>query len=373
MNITIIGGGNLGTALAGEFATKGHKVVLYSSKACIFSSQITIVEDDGKYLSKPFKVTDDLQYALSEETPQFVIITIPANGLNALAVQMLPYIKLESVLLFMPGIGGVEYMFSEYIRQGIVMLGLQRIPAVYRIIEPGHSVRISGRRKNGLFMGAIPARCACQYTSVLSELFGMTCIALPNYLNVTLTPSNPILHTSRLYSMFRDYTSGLFYDRNFLFYQEWDNLSSEILLRCDSELQLLLTKIPELNLFYVKSLKEHYESKTAEELTDKISHIPSFAGITSPMEQIGVDKWIPDWNSRYFTADFPYGLAIIKGLAELFEAEVPMIDNVLKWYSDVTGQEYYEGQSFTGKSLKNTGVPQRYGYNSKESLLSLYQ
>ena len=126
-------------------------------------------------------------------------------------------------------------------------------------------------------------------------------------------------------------------------------------------------------MFYVKSLKEHYESKTAEELTDKISHIPSFAGITSPMEQIGVDKWIPDWNSRYFTADFPYGLAIIKGLAELFEAEVPMIDNVLKWYSDVTGQEYYEGQSFTGKSLKNTGIPQRYGYNSKESLLSLYQ
>lgn len=263
-------------------------------------------------------------------------------------------------------------MFSEYIQHGAVVLGLQRIPAVYRIIEPGYSVRVSGRRKDGLFLGAIPSKCARKYAPILSELFGMPCMALPNYLNVTLTPSNPILHTSRLYSIFKDYKKGGFYERNFLFYQEWDDLASETLLKCDNELQQLLKRIPELDLSYVKSLKEHYESKTAEEMTDKISHIPSFAGITSPMVEIESGKWIPDWNSRYFIADFPYGLAIIKGLAEIFEADVPMIDKVLRWYSNVTGQEYYEGQNFTGISLKNTGIPQRYGYDVKERLLSIY-
>lgn len=373
MNIAIIGGGNLGTALAGEFATKGHNVVLYSSKARIFSHQITIVEDDRQYLSLPFTVTEDLEYAVSRKRPQLIIITVPASGLNTVAHRMFPLIQPGCVILFMPGIGGIEYMFSEHIQRGAVVLGLQRIPAVYRIIEPGHSVRVSGRRKNSLFLGAIPSKSACEYAPLLSELFGMPCMALPNYLNVTLTPSNPILHTSRLYSMFKDYKEGRFYEKNFLFYQEWDDLSSETLLKCDNELQQLLKRIPELDLSYVKSLKEHYESKTAEEMTNKISHIPSFAGITSPMVEIESGKWIPDWNSRYFTADFPYGLAIIKGLAEIFDAGVPMIDKVLRWYSNVTGQEYYKGQNFTGISLKNTGIPQRYGYDVKERILSIYK
>lgn len=373
MNITIIGGGNLGTALSGELATKGHNVVLYSSKAKIFEPRITIYEDDGEYESKPFSVTDDLQQALCMNSAPLVIVTVPASGLKHLSQEMLLYIQPGSVLLFMPGTGGVEYMFSEYIKHGILLLGLQRIPAVYRLVERGRSVKVSGRRKTGLFVGGIPSKGAAEYAPLLSELFGMDCASLPNYLNVTLTPSNPILHTSRLYSMFTDYKEGIFYDKNFLFYQEWDDSSSDVLLRCDSELQNLLGKIPELDLSYVKSLREHYESDTKSEMTCKISHISSFAGITSPMLQIAPGKWIPDLNSRYFTADFPYGLAIIKGLAVIFETDVPTIDKVLKWYCALTGQEYYRGNRFAGKDLACTGAPQKYGFHTKNSIVSIYE
>ena len=31
MNITIIGGGNVGTLMAAEFASKGHRVTIYTS------------------------------------------------------------------------------------------------------------------------------------------------------------------------------------------------------------------------------------------------------------------------------------------------------------------------------------------------------
>lgn len=373
MNITVIGGGNLGTALAGEFATKGHKVILYSTKAKMFNGRIIITEDDREYVSEPFSVTENLQQAVCNNTASLIIITVPANGLRKIAEEMLLYIHPESILLFMPGTGGVEYIFSEYIRRGIVLLGLQRIPAVYRLIERGKAVRVSGRRKSSLFLGGIPSKEAEKYAPVLSEMFGMECGALPNYLNVTLTPSNPILHTSRLYSMFRDYTEGMFYDRNILFYQEWDDLSSDILLKCDGELQSLLRKIPELDLSYVRSLKEHYESNTKSEMTYKISHIRSFSGITSPMLEIEPGKWIPDFNSRYFTADFPYGLAIIKGLAVIFETAVPTIDTVLKWYCSVTEQEYYEGDIFSGRDLNCTGAPQKYGFTAKNAIVSIYE
>lgn len=373
MNISIIGGGNLGTALAGEFATKGHRVILYSSRASLFNSRVTVVEDDREYLSEPFAVTDNLEYAIRAAQSPLIIITVPANGLKKIKDEMLLHIQTGSAILFMPGTGGVEYMFSEYVRRGIILLGLQRIPAVYRLIEPGKSVRISGRRKSGLFLGGIPSKAAGEYAPILAELFGMPCTALPNYLNVTLTPSNPILHTSRLYSMFMNYREGVFYHRNFLFYQEWDDSSSDVLLKCDGELQSLLRKIPELDLSYVKSLKEHYESNTKSEMTYKISHIRSFSGITSPMLEIEPGKWIPDFNSRYFTADFPYGLAIIKGLAVIFETAVPTIDTVLRWYCSVTKQEYYEGDIFSGRDLNCTGAPQKYGFTAKNDIVSIYE
>ena len=47
--------------------------------------------------------------------------------------------------------------------------------------------------------------------------------------------------------------------------------------------------------------------------------------------------WIPDFKSRYFTADFPYGLAIIEELADVLGYDAPNIKNTMDWYRKVTG------------------------------------
>ena len=49
------------------------------------------------------------------------------------------------------------------------------------------------------------------------------------------------------------------------------------------------------------------------------------------------DGWIPDFNSRYFTADFPYGLAIIEQLAEIIGMDTPNISKTMAWYRRVSG------------------------------------
>jgi hypothetical protein len=41
--------------------------------------------------------------------------------------------------------------------------------------------------------------------------------------------------------------------------------------------------------------------------------------------------WIPDFASRYFTEDFPYGLRFIKELAEQHNIPTPTIDRVYNW------------------------------------------
>ena len=41
-------------------------------------------------------------------------------------------------------------------------------------------------------------------------------------------------------------------------------------------------------------------------------------GLLSPMYK-SENGWRVDWNSRYFTADFPFGLKILIDIAKLFD------------------------------------------------------
>ncbi len=47
------------------------------------------------------------------------------------------------------------------------------------------------------------------------------------------------------------------------------------------------------------------------------------------------EGWIPDFESRYFTADFAYGLKVIRDTADLFGVPTPDIDSVWRWYERV--------------------------------------
>ena len=46
--------------------------------------------------------------------------------------------------------------------------------------------------------------------------------------------------------------------------------------------------------------------------------------------------WIPDFNSRYFTADFPYGLAILEAFGDMIGCDIPNIKETMNWYDMVS-------------------------------------
>ena len=370
MNITIVGGGNIGTALCAEFAHNGHHVSLLTSKPHLFRSELSVVlADSGQTVSGKLERISALPQDVLPSA-ELIVITLPAFMMKAFADRALEFIRPGTVLVAMPGYGGVEYIFKPFVEKGVILVGFQRVPAVYRLVEYGKCSRLSGRRP-ALHFSALPASKTVEVQSTLESVFSMPCIALQNFLCVTLTPSNPILHTARLFSLFGQLPADALLGENPLFYGEWTPCASHWLIRCDAELQTLLTYIP-LDLHEVKSLKQHYESDTEEAMTNKLRSIRSLHAIRSPMlEENGMYRI--DWNSRYFQADFPFGLAIIRGIAELFRCPTPSIDVVLSWYAQSTGQEYYlPNGSFSGKSLKNTGIPQNYGIDNTDSFLHVY-
>lgn len=258
-------------------------------------------------------------------------ITLPAFLFPQLGEQLLPIVEKGQTIICVPGGGGAEFAFQGLVRKvGCTLCGLQRVHSIARLKEYGRSVFMLGR-KDSIQIGTIPCGKAGETADILSKMLAMPCKALPNYLSVTLTPSNPILHTSRLYSMFHDYRDGVFYDRNILFYEEWTDDASRVLLACDAELQELCTALQPLDLTGVRSLKTHYESETSEQMTRKISGIPAFKGLTSPMKKCE-KGWHPDFTSRYFTADFAFGLKVIIDLAHSVGSCACEMESVWRWY-----------------------------------------
>ena len=72
--------------------------------------------------------------------------------------------------------------------------------------------------------------------------------------------------------------------------------------------------------------------------------VEAFKGIPAPMKSLsprtspslggdrgGLGSYVPDFQSRYFTEDFPYGLRIIQDLARKHQVNTPTIDQVLAW------------------------------------------
>ena len=354
MRITVIGGGNIGTLMAAEISRKGHQVTICTSKPLLWSSQIEVYDKDNNFLfrSGDIKITSSYKEGVSDA--EIIFITLPAHLLHGVAEEILPYVSAGQKIGIIPGGGGAEFSFGNIIKRGAELFCFQRVHCIARLKEYGKSVLALGRKQN-IEIASIPAKSAIKICKVISEFFDMPCVATSNYLCSTMTPSNNVLHTSRLYTMFLNYSAGIAYPQNYLFYEEWTDEASTVMLELDRERKAVCNALP-ADLSRVKGIDEHYESFTPEDMTKKIKSIPAFKGILTPMVKVE-GGYIPDFTSRYFTSDFSYGLKIIKDLAKVFEVETPKIDEVLNWYIKVSGVK--DGDMF------NLGM-------NKEQIIAIY-
>ena len=372
INICVLGGGNIGTLLIGYLGqNSGVNVSLYTSRIDKWSDKIDVYDssDNLKYTSILKNVSSDPKEVISNA--DIIISTLPSQVFPVVLKSIEDYIREGTWIGVMPGSGGVEFYCKELIeKKECVLFGFQRVHGISRIKEYGHSVYDLGKKKE-LFIAAWPSSEVENVCCLMESLLKIKCTMLPNYLSVTFTPSNPILHTTRLYAMFKDYEEGVYWDRNIQFYSEWNNKASEMLLACDEELQNICNAIEGLDLKEVLSLKEYYESDSIEKMTNKIRSIEAFKGIESPMIEVD-GKFIPDFKSRYFLEDYQYGLCIIKGFGDVVGIKTPSIDKVLAWYEKVSNVEYYVNGKFIGKDLKDLPMPKNYGLNSAEDIVRYY-
>jgi hypothetical protein len=371
VKICVIGGGNIGTLVAAEMAAKPNTFVsIYTHNTNLWDHTIQVYnrEDQLLYQSKIDVITSDLTECVSNA--DIIFIAMPSHVVGKVIMHLHNLVKKGAKVVFLPGSGGKEFIAKQILEHECIIVGLQRVHCIARLKEYGHSVYMLGK-KDKLFVSTIPSDDCDEACSLLTQLFQIKCISLKNYLAVTLTPSNPILHTSRLYAIFNNYVDGKIYSEIPLFYEDWDIESAHILFECNSELQRLCFAINKIDLTQVVSLKEYYESNTEEAFVKKIKSIDSFKGIKAPMVSYQ-NGYIPDFNSRYFKEDFPFGLIIIKGIAVLFNIDTPMIDKIIILYQSLVHKSYLTEDGFNGKDLCETGIPQNFGIRSTDDFYEFY-
>lgn len=370
MKICIVGAGNIGLVLASTLALhKKHEVVVYTQKE--FDTNKLVFEDaetGEKHSNLDIKVETDLEIALNNT--DYVFCTYPAFLRKNFIEESKPYYQKGCKLGFLPGYGGAEYMCKELVEKGVTVFGLQRVPFVARQINKEIATCLS--RKTNIYIAAIPKNKTEKLCEELEELIGIPAIALNEYLAVTLVPSNPLLHLCGIYNVFKDYKEGDSFDKQLMFYAEWNDETSELLLEYDSELQEICNRMKPLNLEEIISLKIYYESATAEAMTKKLQSIKAFEVVEVPLiEKEG--KFYPDFNSRMFLEDFPYGIAIIKYFGILTNVKTPAIDKILKFYEDKQGICYFNEDESPGPNFKESGIPANYGLNNLESIINYYR
>ena len=222
---------------------------------------------------------------------------------------------------------GFFFAAHRLLPQGTPLFAFQRTPFIARTKDYGASALLLGYKPE-VHVAAECMPAVDDFRRTAERLFLTPTRLLGSFYEASLTNSNPILHTGRLFSMWGHY-DGRTWERPILFYKEWTDEASQLLIDMDAEFMRLLDVLP-MQGHRIPTLLAYYESTDAPSLTAKISSIAAFQTITAPMRPTP-NGWVPDFASRYFTEDFPFGLRFIKELAAEHGVPTPTIDKVLAW------------------------------------------
>lgn len=331
--ICICGGGSLGHVIAGYLSAKKEvEVNILTQRPQLWKQELHIsTPEDDTLHGKLHIISNNPEEAL--RGTDIVLLCLPGYAIKNELIKIKPYVNSHTFVGSVFSSTGFFFEAMELLDKNIPLWGFQRVPFIARTNVYGESAHLLGYKS---CHNIAIERCEDKegFRTILEELFDAPVRLLNNYYEASFTNSNPILHPSRLYTLFKDWNKEVYYDHQFLFYEDWTDEASKLLIALDGELFSLLGKLPVAPDFLTPILP-YYESIDAVSLTHKIRSINSFKGIATPM--IHSDKgWQPDLDSRYFQEDFMYGLRYIYQEAHRQGVAIPMIDMVYDWGVNIT-------------------------------------
>lgn len=339
-------------------------------------------DDRVALTARPFTVTNDPRLARGCD---FIIFAVPAFMHSRYLALLQPHIEDGCVIVGLPGQNGFEFDVREALderQQNCIVLNFESLPWICRIIEFGKAVSIFGTKES--LVGALqgdPAKArSADPLAFLQQLLGETpkLVVSGHLLGITLRSPNAYSHPPIMYGRWKDWDGKALHAPP-LFYQGIDEGTADLLGKVSEEVCTMSKRIAAehypLDLSQVIPMYDWDITCYGNDIKDKTNLMTAlrtnsgYEGITHPMIQTDDGEYLPDFNHRFLAEDVPFGLVVIRGVAEIARVPTPCMDTVLRWCQDRLGKEYLVGSRLTGRDLANTRCPQRYGFTTIEEVL----
>lgn len=331
--ICICGGGNIAHALAAVFSAR-ESVSVFTRSPEQWSDRVfyevgsSNAMHTGRYKLNP---THDLNFVSAAEC---LVVCVPRFAIRDLLNTINSAVHCGQTVFFIPGPAGMEEIVAGYLARGIDTIGFQRSPFVARIREYGHSVWVSGVRSVSR-LAFSRAEIAERWIRFAEGMIGGRMTTLSSFLTFTFSNSNPLLHPCRIVELLKGERNGGYVNCPF-FYRDWTDASSRLYIQADREMyRAFMAYASGADVADYESVLSHYESATPEELTVKIQGIESLRSIAAPWKRDASGLWRPDFTSRYFTEDVPFGTQVIRDYAAVKHIQTPTIDFLINAVQNV--------------------------------------
>ncbi len=395
----ICGSGAGGHVLAGLLSAQpgvdARVFTMSSSKAADWRAIMTrerleVVERDGATertlaMSNPSTVTADPEEAA--RGCDLAIFVLPAFLHAGYLSTLAPFLEKGCVIVGLPGQPGFEFDVRESVGRvdrDFTVINFDSLPWICRLSELGRKVTVLGTKER--LVGALQANLAAARlpdpVSTLQLLLGEAPrLAVSGHvLGITLRSPNASNHPPMMYSRWKDWDGRALAARP-LFYEGIDAPGATLLSRVSEELVAtaghVMAARPGTDLAQVIPQYQweiDYYGNSISDPTNLLTALRTnsgYAGITHPMVDAPGGGWLPDFGHRFLSEDVPFGLVVMRGVAELAGASTPCMDAVITWCQERLGRQYLEGSTLTGRDVASTRCPQRYGIRDLDALLGV--
>jgi len=328
-----------------------------------------------------------------------ILICSPAHTKKDVLTQIRPHIKYGAMVGTVFGQGAFDLQAKAILgtdveTKNLTIFSLMYVPFICKVVNYGKDINLIGPKKT-LYTAVWPKNKMQQVMDKLSECYKIPAEPIHSFLNLTLCPSNQIIHPGRVTGFFEKFPDQCNQVLKFkdvpLLYEGLDQRSADEIEALDTEIQnikrAILKRFPQIQLDHVLPISERivkmYKDQVGNPKTLKtiFNTNKGYERVPFPMVPLqGQDKNLPksdvlvklNHNARFFWEDLPFGLVILKDIGNIVGVSTPAITRNIIFHQKYMPIQYVdpESQLFNQAALEGTGAPSAYGITTIEELCS---
>ena len=396
-NVTIVGGGSSAHVLIPFLSGAGFDVNILTRKPKEWSRKVDVQlhsihgELKEEFSGTLTKISDNPAEVIPQAS--FVILCMPVCKYRFALHGLAPHLAKDKEVFVgtIYGQAGFNWMVDEIKRKfdlnNITTFAIGLIPWICRVIEYGKVGVTYGCKELNVVAVSPPNRFSELNDLLLKNICERWLKKGPfrqaaNFLSLTLSVDNQIIHPSRCYGLFLKY-GGKWANKEDIpyFYRDYDQKSADLLQELDADFSkirdTIKAKYPQQDFQYMLDYlgleRLTYQSENTD-IRESFTTSLTLGAIKPPTIQLESGEWIIDKDHRFFTDDIHYGLCIAKWIADQLSLDVPTIDSIIDWAQQLRNEKIIEGnrlllnsESLTSEFM--SGIPPVYGLNSIDAIL----